>query len=77
MFFEPVDLCSRNQNAAHAKFAIIYENEEGTETTSIDGVTSTKELPGDNAIYTLSGVKVNTPQPGIIYVKNGKKFIVK
>ena len=63
---------------AGAKFAIIFVNEEeGTETTSLDGVKSTETLSGDNAIYTLSGVKVSKPEKGGIYVKNGKKFIVK
>ena len=61
-----------------AKFAIIFVNEEqGTETTSLDGVKSTESISGDNAIYTLSGVKVSKPEKGSIYVKNGKKFIVK
>ena len=61
-----------------AKFAIVFVDEEqGTETTSLDGVKSTETLSGDNAIYTLSGVKVSKPEKGGIYVKNGKKFIVK
>ena len=64
-----------NQNGA--KFAIIFVDEEqGTETTSLDGVKSV-EMLGDNAIYTLSGVKVSKPEKGGIYVKNGKKFIAK
>ncbi len=64
-----------NQNGA--KFAIIFVDEEqGTETTSLDGVKSVETL-GDNAIYTLSGVKVSKPEKGGIYVKNGKKFIAK
>lgn len=63
---------------AGAKFAIFFVDEEqGTETTSLDGVKSTEIIYGDNAIYTLSGVKVNKPEKGSIYVKNGKKFIVK
>ena len=61
-----------------AKFAIIFVNEEeGTETTSLDGVKSTETLSGDNGIYTLSGVKVSQPQKGGIYVKNGKKVVIK
>lgn len=64
-----------NQNGA--KFAIIFVDEEAnTETTALDGVKSVETL-GDNAIYTLSGVKVSKPEKGGIYVKNGKKFIVK
>ena len=68
---------SKNPYAADAKCAIIFVNEEeGTETTSLDGVKSIETL-GDNAIYTLSGVKVSKPEKGGIYVKNGKKFMVK
>jgi hypothetical protein len=60
-----------------AKFAIVFVDEEqGTETTALDGVKSVETM-GDNAIYTLSGVKVSKPEKGGIYVKNGKKFIVK
>ncbi len=61
-----------------AKFAIIFVNEEeNTQTTSLDGVKSTETLSGDNSIYTLSGVKVSQPQKGGIYVKNGKKVVIK
>lgn len=64
-----------NQNGA--KFAIIFVDEEAnTETTALDGVKSVETM-GDNAIYTLSGVKVSKPEKGGIYVKNGKKFIAK
>lgn len=67
-----------SDTTAGAKIAIVFVNEEqGTETTSLDGVKSTETLSGDNAIYTLSGVKVSKPEKGGIYVKNGKKFIVK
>ena len=62
---------------AGAKIAIVFVDEEAnTETTSLDGVKSVETL-GDNAIYTLSGVKVSKPEKGGIYVKNGKKFIAK
>ena len=67
-----------NYSGNNAKFAIIFVNEEeGTETTSLDGVKSTETLSGDNSIYTLSGVKVSQPQKGGIYVKNGKKVVIK
>lgn len=58
-------------------FAIVFVNQENnTQTTSLDGVQTIESL-GDNSIYTLSGVKVSNPQKGGIYVKNGKKFVVK
>ncbi len=72
---EKVKPSEANQNGA--KFAIIFVDEEAnTETTALDGVKSVETL-GDNAIYTLSGVKVSKPEKGGIYVKNGKKFIAK
>lgn len=73
---EKVKPSSANNNGA--KFAIIFvDEEEGTQTTALDGVQATEMLSGDNAIYTLSGVKVSKPEKGSIYVKHGKKFIVK
>ncbi len=44
----------------------------------IDGISNaTVQTSADNAIYTLQGVKVEgKPQPGI-YVKNGRKVVVK
>ena len=59
-----------------------YENPELSGANSgnfyIDGISNTKvQAPADNAIYTLQGVKVEgTPQRGI-YVKNGRKIVVK
>ena len=62
----------------NAKFVIFFvDEEEGTETTSIDGIQTTESLSGDNSVYTLSGVKVSKPQKGGIYVKNGKKVVIK
>ena len=59
-------------------FAIVFVNEEeNTQTTSLQGVQTIESLSGDNSIYTLSGVKVSKPQKGGIYVKNGKKFVIK
>ncbi len=36
-----------------------------------------KEVVADDAIYNLQGVKVSTPTTKGIYIRNGKKFIVK
>lgn len=48
------------------------------EATGIFDVKSdVKEKIGDNAIYTLQGVRVSEPQKGQIYIMNGKKFIAK
>ena len=69
---------SKENPNAGAKFAIVFVNEEeGSQTTSLDGVNATETLEGNNAVYTLSGVRVEKPAKGGIYIKNGKKFIVK
>lgn len=67
-----------NGKPVTAKMAIVFVDEEsGTQTTSIDGVDSREDILGNNDYYTLSGVKVNAPAKGGIYIKNGKKVIVK
>ena len=56
---------------AGSRLRIVYP---GDETTAIQGVASKAEADGD--IYTLSGVRVSQPKSGI-YVKNGKKVVIK
>jgi hypothetical protein len=61
-----------------AKFAIIFVDEElGTVTTSLNGVESTERTYNDDCYYTLDGVKVMNPTKKGIYIKNGKKIIIK
>ena len=61
-----------------AKFAIIFVDEElGTVTTSLNGVESTERTYNDDSYYTLDGVKVMNPTKKGIYIKNGKKIIIK
>ena len=61
-----------------AKFAIIFVDEsQGTETTSLNGVESTERTYNDDCHYTLDGVKVLNPTKKGIYIKNGKKIIIK
>jgi hypothetical protein len=69
---------SKNGKPATSKMAIIFVDEEnGSETTAIDGVNSTETVSSDNAYYTISGVKVERPTKSGIYIKNGKKIIIK
>lgn len=42
-----------------------------------DVVAQQTETTGDDAIYTLSGMRVTNPVKGGLYIKNGKKFFVK
>ena len=63
--------------SAGAKMSMVFidEDVENSEATGIT-VVNTKHTE-DNAFYTLSGVKVERPTEGGIYIKNGKKVIIK
>ena len=66
-----------NQEAFAAEFKgeiIFDENEDGTATTIIPASMIEGEEDGD--YYTLQGVKVANPSKGI-YIKNGKKVVLK
>jgi hypothetical protein len=68
-------------NLKVSKYALADIQEDITEETwapFINGVQSVKaDVAADNAIYTISGVRVaNMSKPGL-YIKNGKKFVVK
>ena len=43
--------------------------------TAIDGITA--PAPAQQGIFTLTGQRVNNPQPGRVYIVNGKKKMVK
>lgn len=57
--------------SAEAGFRIVF-NDEATDINAIEA----QGAEGDNAIYTLSGIRVNNPTEKGIYIRNGKKFII-
>ena len=65
---------SSDGNAAKG-YTFVYGNdfEEGSIATNIDHPAQTEE---DGVIYNLQGYKVTNPSAGV-YIKNGKKYIVK
>ena len=46
-------------------------------TNYADGIETVKTTQNDNAIYNLSGQRVSTPAAGHVYIRNGKKVIIK
>ena len=55
--------------------SLAYDGDDGT--TGIKEIVSEEEnVEDDDVIYNLSGVRVTNPQKGI-YIKNGKKYIIK
>ena len=63
--------------SAGAKMSMVFIDEE-VENNEATGITvvNTKRTE-DNAFYTLSGVKVERPTESGIYIRNGKKVIIK
>ena len=60
--------------AGAKSFRLVFGDEDPGETTGIDGVT---ESDSDNApYYNLNGIRVTRPTQGV-YIRNGKKIIIK
>lgn len=61
----------------HASKALdmMFVDEDGTEVTSIRGVTDVEN--SNDAIYDLTGRQVQTPKTRGIYIKNGKKVVIR
>ena len=38
-------------------------------------ITAEAERPADNRIYDLMGREIHNPQPGTVYIRNGKKYV--
>ena len=68
-YFEFADVLTSVEDASAPAFNIII----GGETTNIKDI---KAELGDNHYYNLGGQRVETPAKGL-YIKNGKKVIVK
>lgn len=61
-----------DETAAEAGLRIVFDDDA----TAIDNVEAQQETE-DDAIYTLSGVRVTNPTQKGIYIRNGKKVIIK
>ena len=56
---------------------IEYLDANNESVTSIECITETVERENDDAIYDLQGRRILEPKKGSIYIKNGKKFLLK
>jgi alpha-amylase len=63
----------RESSNAGARINVLFDGEE----TGIQVVKSAVEPKGEQPIYNLSGQRVQTPSMKGIYIKGGKKYIVK
>ena len=77
--FDTNNFAPITSNTANAKgyimFSIITDSDDNT--TGIQEIVSDEQNgEADDIIYNLSGIRVTNPQKGI-YIKNGKKYIIK
>ena len=71
------DLSEVVSSAKSCGFIITYlDDEEDMQTTKIENV-DLSDKKGNGSVYTLQGVKVLSPEKKGVYIKNGKKYIVK
>ena len=57
--------------------ALFFDFANADDTTGIDEVVNTTVKNNDGKYYTLSGLQVEKPTAGGVYIHNGKKFVVK
>jgi hypothetical protein len=66
-----------------SKYALAAVEEDITDATwapfeeITSGIKNVANAAADNAVYTLSGVRVTSAAKPGLYIRNGKKFVVK
>ena len=71
-------IISTREPSASGRLESVWVDADGNvenEATAISA--AVKEAAGDGAVYDLNGVKTSAPKAKGVYIRNGKKFIVK
>lgn len=71
-------IISTREPSASGRLETVWVDADGNvenEATAISA--AVKEAAGDGAVYDLNGVKTSAPKAKGVYIRNGKKFIVK
>lgn len=71
-------IISTREPSASGRLETVWVDADGNvenEATAISA--AVKEAAGDDAVYDLNGVKTSAPKAKGVYIRNGKKFIVK
>lgn len=74
--FEKSKLLHSSVSTASAKIMFHTEDDE-TDVTGIENVSESNHYYNKDAYYTISGVRISKPNKSGIYIKNGKKIIIK
>lgn len=62
---------------ASGRLEMEWVDAEGNVESEATAISAVRQAAGDDAVYSLSGVKMTAPTAKGIYIRNGKKFIVK
>ena len=69
-------IISTKAPSASGRLDIEWEDADGNVENEATAISAVMQAKGDDAVYNLNGVKTAAPTKGI-YIRNGKKFIVK
>ena len=70
-------IIASREPSASGRLEMEWVDAEGNVENEATAISTVKQAAGDDAVYSLSGVKMTAPTAKGIYIRNGKKFIVK
>lgn len=68
---------AKKSSASRLNVIFNDEEEDFSEATGIQTVSQPKSIQSDNTVYSILGTPVSNPQSGQVYIRNGRKYIVK
>ena len=74
--FEKSKLMTSTSSSASAKIMFHTEDDE-TEVTGIESIAETMQNDRNDVYYTINGIRISKPTKSGIYIKNGKKIVIK
>ena len=70
-------IITSREPSASGRLEMEWVDAEGNVENEATAISAVRQAAGDDAVYSLSGVKMTAPTAKGIYIRNGKKFIVK
>lgn len=70
-------IITNREPSASGRLDMEWVDADGNVMNEATAISAVKQVTGDDAVYNLNGVKTAEPTAKGIYIRNGKKFIVK
>jgi hypothetical protein len=70
-------IVTTREPSASGRLDTVWEDADGNVENEATAVGAVKQASGDDAVYSLNGVRTAEPRAKGIYIRDGKKFIVK